>query len=509
MITNGFKNLMKQVLSSGGTSQGLLPITDVSGTTRYLADYTAYPYTVTTNFATTAAGAGISVGSGNSASTENTYQLANTITSGLSGTVTVSKTVDVNNNSTIELELSLSNTSGSDITIAEIGYKQEFSASSTQSGTSTDDYVFLIDRTVLSSPATIVAGGSAVITYSLTTKFGASGGVTDVEVDGVSVVTGGVAEIDLTGKQDTLIAGTNITIAADGKTISASGGTTVVANPSGTATGDLNSVQIGSTIYDIPSSGGGTTVIPNPVGTPTDDLTTIQIGSTVYDIPGGGGSGGVRYRQELIYDTPISSAGNITVSDFSDADSLTFVIGIYVSGDDYQTFINEIPMAEFRTGEKVFIGGTLTTTEGNTWSKFAGVKYVNDTTIQIVDIGGHYWSQTGYLYRIYKNIYAAGQYSHVYSTNPHIVGKWIDGSAIWECTYDFGSDVTVSTNWSATTIPNTDMDMCIRCEAMSSYGTNKPNIEADLKDSGGYVKLAADGVSNNVRYLTLQYTMST
>lgn len=35
-------------------------------------------------------------------------------------------------------------------------------------------------------------------------------GVTDVEVDGVSVVTGGVAEIDLTGKQDTLVSGTNI-----------------------------------------------------------------------------------------------------------------------------------------------------------------------------------------------------------------------------------------------------------------------------------------------------------
>ena len=35
-------------------------------------------------------------------------------------------------------------------------------------------------------------------------------GVTDVEVDGVSVVTGGVAQIDLTGKQDTLVSGTNI-----------------------------------------------------------------------------------------------------------------------------------------------------------------------------------------------------------------------------------------------------------------------------------------------------------
>ena len=51
--------------------------------------------------------------------------------------------------------------------------------------------------------------------------FPASAGVSDVEVDGTSVVTNNVAQIDLTGKQDTLIASTNITIAADGKTISA------------------------------------------------------------------------------------------------------------------------------------------------------------------------------------------------------------------------------------------------------------------------------------------------
>ena len=39
---------------------------------------------------------------------------------------------------------------------------------------------------------------------------GGGGGISDVQVDGVSVVTGGVAEIDLTGKQDTLVSGTNI-----------------------------------------------------------------------------------------------------------------------------------------------------------------------------------------------------------------------------------------------------------------------------------------------------------
>lgn len=235
MITNGFKNLMKQVLSSGGNSEGLLPIKDVGGTIRYLADYTAYPYTVNTGFSLVAANAGISVGSGNTASTDGTYQLETTITSGLSGSVTVSKTVDQNDNSSIILELSLTNTSGSDITIKEIGYKQTFSASATQSGTTTDDYVFLIDRTVLSSPLTIAASGTALIQYTLTTKYGSSNGVQDVEVDGVSVVNqSGVAEID-----------------------SSDFGTKVEANPAtGTSVGDLTSIKIAGAKYDIPSGGG-------------------------------------------------------------------------------------------------------------------------------------------------------------------------------------------------------------------------------------------------------------
>lgn len=45
--------------------------------------------------------------------------------------------------------------------------------------------------------------------------------VRDVKVNGVSVVSDKIANVDLSGKQDTLIAGQNITIGADGKTISA------------------------------------------------------------------------------------------------------------------------------------------------------------------------------------------------------------------------------------------------------------------------------------------------
>lgn len=40
------------------------------------------------------------------------------------------------------------------------------------------------------------------------------------------------------------------------------------------------------------AGGGGTTVIANPTGTPTDELNSIQIGNNIYEIVGGGGGGG-------------------------------------------------------------------------------------------------------------------------------------------------------------------------------------------------------------------------
>lgn len=55
------------------------------------------------------------------------------------------------------------------------------------------------------------------------------------------------------------------------------GGTTVVANPSGTATADLEKLQVGNDIYSIPSGGGGSgtnaEIIAIPVGNETNSRT--------------------------------------------------------------------------------------------------------------------------------------------------------------------------------------------------------------------------------------------
>lgn len=158
---------------------------------------------------------------------------------------------------------------------------------------------------------------------------GGGGDVTDVKVNGTSVVDlQGVAQVNLSGyattsamnsalaqKQNTLVPGTNISIDPDTNVISASTGAS--------ALDDLTNVDIttpvdgDALVYDATTQkwvngagGGGTTVVPNPVGTPTDTLTSIQIGSDIYDIEGGGGSsGGTSTIRDTLWTGLISSVG--------------------------------------------------------------------------------------------------------------------------------------------------------------------------------------------------------
>ena len=201
MVNSNAKNLLRQLLSSGGTV-GLLAAKDVGGNVRYIADYDAYPAVVEDTFTLTAANAGISVGSGSTAATENDYQLGTTITSGLTGTVTTEKSVDASGNSSVTFTVTLTNTSGSSISISEIGYKQEIAASDSFKGTSATDRVFLLDRSVFDT-ITIAAGASAVIDYTIkavvTNNGGAEGSKTittngvynalDDSLDGYATVT--------------------------------------------------------------------------------------------------------------------------------------------------------------------------------------------------------------------------------------------------------------------------------------------------------------------------------
>lgn len=90
-----------------------------------------------------------------------------------------------------------------------------------------------------------------------------------------------------------------------------SGGTTVVANPQGMASADLEKLQVGNNIYGIPQ---GTNVVANPTGTPTEELSTIQIGQDIYEIVGGGESGGDSYEYTQLY-TGATNPETMTLND--------------------------------------------------------------------------------------------------------------------------------------------------------------------------------------------------
>lgn len=129
--------------------------------------------------------------------------------------------------------------------------------------------------------------------------------------------------------------------------------------------------------------GGGTAVIPNPEGTPTDELHSIQIDEDIYEIVGGGGSGD-GYKLEKIFDGNVTTTGNITLNkSISNYDKLLFVL-------NFTRELSESYITTFNVDVSIFKNiGNYTAARGvllNDWSKdsrFAQVKYVDDTTIDV------------------------------------------------------------------------------------------------------------------------------
>lgn len=88
-------------------------------------------------------------------------------------------------------------------------------------------------------------------------------------------------------------------------------------------------------------SGGGTTVIANPSGTPTDELTSIQIGNDIYSLPEGGGGDVVNVkRKDNDYTTLTSAVTSVDIlwSDVS-TESNAYVFHCvklyYITGDKW------------------------------------------------------------------------------------------------------------------------------------------------------------------------------
>lgn len=97
---------------------------------------------------------------------------------------------------------------------------------------------------------------------------------------------------------------------------------------------------------------------------------------------------------------------------------------------------------------------------------------------------------------------------HIYSTAEQIVGKWIDGSDIYEKTWDFGSDISISYNsWTNTSILNDNFAVIVSAICRTNTGSYVGDAMVNISGAT-YVQLQTPRNNNNigVRYLTLRYT---
>jgi len=100
-----------------------------------------------------------------------------------------------------------------------------------------------------------------------------------------------------------------------------------------------------------------------------------------------------------------------------------------------------------------------------------------------------------------------------YSTSEHVVGKWIDGSTLYEKTIDFGALPNATTKSKGHGITNLGKVISINGIATKSgafkpipYIWNATHIDIEATDSLVYINTGSDMSSYTATYVTLRYT---
>ena len=171
MITRNLRNLTAMMLQSSSTAFGSLLVRGVNGRPYYAHGVFSFPASRAEAFTLNAEAAGVSFGTGSTPATENDINLENTITSGI--TVTLTGRVvgcDAPGSPYVQYSFMVSNSLEEPLTIREVGYKQSVKCATTPGRNNSVDAVCLLDRTVLDAPLTIAAGDAGVLVYKLKTN---------------------------------------------------------------------------------------------------------------------------------------------------------------------------------------------------------------------------------------------------------------------------------------------------------------------------------------------------
>ena len=172
MLTKNFKNMMAMILERTSGYKGLLEARATNNTVYYLMgtyDSYSFPYGVTQAYTNNMNNAGIALGSGDVAATEEDYTLQAQITSGITVTTTILTGLEEDGSPYLEYSLVIANNGANTVSIREVGYLQYLYTATAYESNSGSRRAFLLDRTVLSTPVVILAGENGVVKYRLKT----------------------------------------------------------------------------------------------------------------------------------------------------------------------------------------------------------------------------------------------------------------------------------------------------------------------------------------------------
>ena len=355
---------------------------------------------------------------------------------------------------------------------------------------------------------------------------GGSTGVTDVLVNGSSVVSDHIARISAVTPQqlnDGLATKANQSdLNALSVTVAGKASQADLNALSNTVSGKQDQLTPGTGIsidannVISATGGGGTEVEANPSEPATDDLETIKIGDTVYDIPGSGGSSTNygKFTCDVLFDTPAStSAWGSPIEICSEEKAKEYDMIHIIS----YTYANE-PLAETilvddigQSSDSFFLASPRTNYNVDDIQGFIFLAFANSKLCFYTGTGN-----TTTLYKVYglKFENKLINRSDIYSEEERMIGRWTDGKLLYQksipvtlpssngvvCAFSANVDYMVGIHYHGVDTQNF-------FNANSSYGST--TFYYNKSNNNIYMDGHQSWMSGDSGYFTLQYTKTT
>lgn len=301
-----------------------------------------------------------------------------------------------------------------------------------------------------------------------------------------------------------------------------SGGTTVIANPEGTATATLNKLQVEETIYSVEGGGGnaniwtGTQAELEEVfdeleeGTQiniTDDEQEVVEGGTIYSeeeqVIGLWKDNRPLYQKSYV----VTSSISVTSSWTNTGITLPNEVDRIINGEVYRNTSTGLFSASFNISSHA-LRIRFASSETLDANSIITIQYTKSTDAPLDVVVGK------------STMYIAS--SDCYSTEEKEIGCWTDGKPIYQKTIDFGALPNNASKSVAHGIANIEEVVDYECLAYSTSNgyhlaipyvnktnPNLYNIQFDIDATNINIVTSADRTTYDICRVTLKYTKTT